>query len=55
MQPPKTVPDNIWKAAQIIAEALKRKNARKLDVSAGERFGKAVTSTMQKGGYDDGQ
>lgn len=55
MDKPKSVPENIWEAVRIVADALQRKNEISLAIPAVKRFSNATSNQTVTGGYDAGQ
>ena len=52
MKQPKSVPDNIWDAVQVIAKALQRKFETPLALSADASLSNATPTQTSTGGYN---
>jgi hypothetical protein len=51
MKQPKSVPDNIWEAVQVVAKALQRKFENPLALSADASLSNATPNQSSTGGY----
>ena len=52
MKQPKSVPDNIWEAVRVVAEALQRKFETPLALSADASLSNATPNQSSRGGYN---
>ena len=52
MKQPKSVPDNIWDAVQVITKALQRKFETSLALSADASLSNATSNQSSRGGYN---
>ena len=55
MKQPKSVPDNIWEAVQVVAKALQRKFENPLALSADASLSNATPNQSSTGGYNAGK
>lgn len=55
MERPKTIPENIWEAAELIAQVLRRKSETPLDIEMNPRLRNATGTTTKIGGYNGGR